>query len=176
MKKQFISSLLVGLIAIFGLTQLAFADDAANTANFPVAVVDGTAVFGKFQPGIESELKKEFADQQQDLIKKQEELQKMSEKLDNEADLMKADEVETLQETFAEKQMEFQQKSLEYNEAYNKRGNEVFQALIDKVQKAAEQIAQEKKLAMVVQRGAVLYADAKYDVTDELITKVEAMK
>lgn len=175
MKKQLLTSL-VGILATVGVAQIAIAADEAAPANFPVAVVDGTAVFAKFQPGIESELKKEFADQQQDLIKRQEELQKMGEKLDSEADLMQEKEVEAMQETFAEKQMEFQQKSLEYNEAYNKRGNEVFQALIDKVQKASEQIAKEKNLAMVVQRGAVLYADAKYDVTDELISKVQEMK
>jgi outer membrane protein len=172
MKKQFITSLLVSSIAVFG-SQVAL---AADEAKFPVAVVDGTAVFQKFQPGIESELKKEFADQQQKLVKMQEELQTMSEKLDSDADIMKADEVEKMQETFAEKQMEFQQVSLEYNEAYNKRGNEVFQTLIDKVQKASEEIAKENGYELVVQRGAVLYADDKLDVTDALVKKIEAAK
>lgn len=169
--KKLITSLLVSLVAILGWTQLAVAAEG-----FPVAVVDGTAVFQKFQPGIESELKKEFADQQQKLVKMQEELQGMSEKLDSDADIMSESEVEKMQETFAEKQMEFQQLSLEYNEAYNKRGNEVFQKLIDKVQTASAEIAKDKGYEIVVQRGAVLYADDKLDITEELIKKIQDMK
>lgn len=172
MNKPFITTLLASLVTVLSATQALAADEA----KFPVAVVDGTAIFQKFQPGIESELKKEFADQQQKIIKMQEELQAMSEKLDSEADIMKADEVEKMQETFAEKQMEFQQLSLEYNEAYNKRGNEVFQKLIDKVQKASSEIAKENGYELVVQRGAVLYADDDLDVTEDLIDKIEDMK
>ena len=171
MKNKFLPILAAGLM--FGSLTVA---NAADEATLPIAVVDGNKVFQQFQPAIEEELKKEFKDQQQKLMTMQEDLQKTSEQLDKDAEIMSESEVEKLQEKFAEKQMEFQQLSVEYSEAYNERGNEEFQKLIDKVSAAAKDLATEKKYAMVIQKGAVLYADDKYDVTDDLIKKVEAAK
>lgn len=170
MKNKFFTILTTGLVAGFAWAGVAVADD------LPIAVVDGNKVFAKFQPTIEENLKKEFKDRQQKLMSMQEELQKMSEKLDKDSEIMSEAEVEKLQETFAEKQMEFQQLSVEYSEVYNERGNEEFQKLIEKVQTAAKDYAADKKLDLIIQKGAVLYSDAKYDVTDDLISKVEAAK
>lgn len=172
MKKTLNHFLTAGaVVASLSMTGTAFAAE-----DLPIAIVDGNVVFQKFQPGIEAELKKEFKDQQQKLMKLQGDLQKMSEQLDKDAEIMSEAEVEKLQQNFAEKQMEFQQLSVEYSEAYNERGNEEFQTLIEEVQAAAKEIAAEKGYAMVVQRGAILYADDKYDVTEELIKDVEDMR
>ncbi|MFI4954824.1 MAG: OmpH family outer membrane protein [Gammaproteobacteria bacterium] len=170
MKNKLLNIFAASLVVGFGWTSVALADD------LPIAVVDGNKVFQQFQPAIEEDLKKEFKDQQQKLMTMQEELQKTSEKLDKDAEIMSAAELEKLQESFAEKQMEFQQLSVEYSEVYNERGNEEFQKLIEKVQTAAKELATEKKLALVVQKGAVLYSDEKYDVTDALVKKIEAAK
>jgi outer membrane protein len=172
MKKQLSTFLAAAtVLGSLALPGLGYAAEA-----LPIGIVDGNLVFQKFQPSIEAELKKEFKDQQQKLMKLQTDLQKMSEQLDKDAEIMSEAEVDKLQQNFAEKQMEFQQLSVEYSEAYNERGNEEFQALIEKVQAAAKEIADEKGYQLVVQRGAVLYADAKYDITAELIKDVEGMK
>jgi outer membrane protein len=175
MKKTLINIFATSLVVGLSLTNIAFAADEA-TATLPIAVVDGNKVFQQFQPAIEEDLKKEFKDQQQKLMTMQDDLQKMSGQLDKDAEIMSEAEVEKLQEKFAEKQMEFQQISVEYSEAYNERGNEEFQKLIERVQTAAAALAKEKNYALVVQKGAVLYSDDKYDVTDDLIKQVEATK
>lgn len=176
MKKQFTHLTAAITLTVLGTLGITGAGYAAEPETLPIAIVDGNVVFQKFQPAIEAELKKEFKDQQQKLMKLQADLQKMSEQLDKDAEIMSEAEVDKLQQNFAEKQMEFQQLSVEYSEAYNERGNEEFQALIEKVQAAAKEMANEKGYALVIQRGAVLYADDKYDITAELIKDVEGMK
>jgi outer membrane protein len=166
MKKQLLGGLLVLGI---GLSSVCFAADEVK-----FAVVDGNEVFTQFQPAIEEDLKKEFKDQQQKLVAMQADLQKMGEKLDKDAATMSVSEVEKMQALFAEKQMEFQKLSIEYNEAYNEAGNKAFQALIEKVQAASTAMATEKGYSIVLQRGAVLYADPKFDVTKDLIARIQA--
>ena len=185
MKKQLIGFLTVALM-ILGAACTGNADEQAaatttatatsSSSNVSIAVVDGNLVFQKFQPAIEEELKKEFKDEQQKLMKMQEDLQKMSEQLDKESSIMSASEVEAMQQKFAEKQMEFQQLSVQYSETYNERGNEEFQKLIEKVQAAAKDLATKNGYTLVIQRGAVLYADDKYDITDALVKEIEATK
>ena len=167
MKKQLLGGLVVLAMGL-GVSSVSMADE------LKFAVVDGNEVFSQFQPAIEDDLKKQFKDQQQKLVAMQADLEKMGTTLDKDAATMSVSEVEKMQAQFAEKQMEFQKLSIEYNEAYNEAGNTAFQALIEKVQAASKAMAEEKGYALVLQRGAVLYSDPKYDVSKDLIARVQA--
>jgi len=92
-------------------------------------------------------------------------LKKLDEKLRRDNAILSASELRNLQREFQTKEREFQREGSAYNEDITLRGNQELQALVQQVQSVVDEVAKTNKYEIILQRGAAVYLDEKYDIT-----------
>ena len=161
------------------LLVLAFSVPAkALAAGSSVVVVDLRRAFTETKEGKGAlkKLKKEFDKRQADLDRRQQDLLKWKEELMERLKLMTP-------ETRQEKQAEFQQRMQSLMEHYQKLQEEMTKLeeklskpVIEKLEKALLKIAEEEKFDVILHKGAVVWARAALDITDQLVRRYERTK
>ncbi len=159
------------LVRLTALFLVVFSLNAMAEAN--IAFIDGARIIEKYEPIIDTKLQEEFKADQEKIVALQKTLVAQSEQYNRDAAVLSADEVAKMREKFEKDQMEFQRLSTEYNQKRGTRGNQELEKLLNDVKTAAEAIAKKGNYSVVLQKGAAIYfADAKADITDEVMKNI----
>jgi outer membrane protein len=174
MNRLFIKWTQYSLMALaMGLTiQAAFAQDSGTR----VGAVNVDKVFNESNMAKQSQakLENEFAKRQNELRAAIEKIKAAAEKLDRDGAVMSEAERSKRQRDLAEQDRELQRKQREYNEDLNQRNFEERAKVAEKANMALKQIAEQKKLDIIIQDPA--YANPKSDVTDDVIKVLNSLK
>ena len=147
-----------------------------GAASTNIAFLDGSQIVQQYEPQIETALKAEFEAQQKSLMQMQEQLIKESEDYKRDSAILSAEEKAKKQTAFEEKQREFMRLSNNFNEQKTLRSNQELQTLLDAVKEVVEKIAVENGYDVVLQRGAAVYANEKYDITSKVMDSLKDKK
>jgi len=167
MMKKLARGLFVALIA--GFVAL-----PGYAADLKIGFVDGTKIVQKYQPEIDEKLQKEFKGRETKIIALQDELKKIDEKLRRDNATLSEAELKNLQKDFQTKEAEFQRQGTAFSADLNKRGNEELQILVKQVQAVVDATAKSGKYDIILQRGAAVYLDEQYNLTDAVMKELDA--
>ena len=149
-----------------------FAQDAGTR----VAVVNSEKVFNEsnLAKAMQTRLQNEFTKRQNDLRDSAQKIKSAAEKLDRDAAVMNEAERVRRQRELAEQDRELQRKQREFTEDLNQRTFEERAKIAEKANAVLKQIAEQRKLDLIVQEAA--YASPKADVTDDVIKALNSQK
>lgn len=121
-------------------------------------------------------LKTSFRQEEADLVALRNSIQKLDEKRQKDAAVMGEQELRKLEQEINDKKLELNFKGQKLQQR-GKEANEELQAAIGpKVEKAMKSIVDEKKYDIILRREAALWADDKYDITEELTKRINSQK
>lgn len=112
----------------------------------------------------------------QPTVNKLEQLAKELESLQAKAAQAKAGEVSKLEQQFKTKMTEFNSLQQQLQSSMQRGSQQMQTTFESRVTQVAEQLRVENKLDMIVERGSVLSFDKKYDLTEKVIQKVNAIR
>ncbi|APB99331.1 OmpH family outer membrane protein [Polynucleobacter asymbioticus] len=164
----------VGLVAMASafIAPQAFAQDAGTR----VAVVNSEKVFNEsnLAKAMQTRLQNEFTKRQDELRKSAEKIKAAAEKLDRDGAVMSEAERSRRQRELADQDRELQRKQREFTEDLNQRTFEERAKIAEKANLVLKQIAEQRKLDIIVQEAA--YVNPKADVTDDVIKALNSQK
>lgn len=160
------------------LSSVLFAADPPATSALRVAYVDLQKALQSVEAGrnAKEQLEKEVTAKRTSLEKMQQGLQQEAEQFEKKAAIMndgaKAAKQAELQKKFAE----FQKNAAESQMELQKRERELTQPLITELRQIIEGIGKEKAYQLILEKneGAVLYAEAGSDLTEQVVEKFNA--
>ena len=149
-----------------------FAQDAGTR----VAVVNSEKVFNEsnLAKAMQTRLQNEFTKRQNDLRDSAQKIKTAAEKLDRDAAVMNEAERIRRQRELADQDRELQRKQREFTEDLNQRTFEERAKIAEKANAVLKQIAEQRKLDVIVQEAA--YVSPKADVTDDVIKALNSQK
>ena len=164
----------VGLVAMAStlMAPQIFAQDAGTR----VAVVNSEKVFNEsnLAKAMQTRLQNEFTKRQDELRKSAEKIKAAAEKLDRDGAVMSEAERSRRQRELADQDRELQRKQREFTEDLNQRTFEERAKIAEKANLVLKQIAEQRKLDIIVQEAA--YVNPKADVTDDVIKALNSQK
>ncbi len=162
---------LVALAITFGASQ-AIAQDAGTR----VAVVNSEKVFNEsnLAKAMQTRLQGEFTKRQNELRDSAQKIQAAAEKLDRDGAVMNEAERVRRQRELADQDRELQRKQREFTEDLNQRTFEERAKIAEKANLVLRQIAEQRKLDIIVQEAA--FASPKADITDDVIKALNSQK
>ena len=168
---KWVSLSLVALASIACLPQ-AFAQEVGTK----VAVVNSEKVFNEsnLAKAMKTSLQNEFTKRQDELRKSAEKIKAAAEKLDRDGAVMSEAERSRRQRELADQDRELQRKQREFTEDLNQRTFEERAKIAEKANLVLKQIAEQRKLDIIVQEAA--YVNPKADVTDDVIKALNSQK
>jgi len=171
---QFSKCIQVGLAALVILcgVQQAFAQDTGTR----VAVVNSEKVFNEsnLAKAMQTRLQNEFTKRQNDLRDSAQKIQTAAEKLDRDGAVMNEAERVRRQRELADQDRELQRKQREFTEDLNQRTFEERAKIAEKANAVLRQIAEQRKLDIIVQEAA--FVSPKADITDDVIKALNSQK
>lgn len=169
MKKNFASMMGICLMFLLGT---AFSARAAK-----IGVVDTAKVVKEYEKTKEAQtrLEKEIDDKKVDLKKMSDELEKMKGELETQKGIMSEKKYKDLQKKFDDKQDVFREKYQETQSLLMKKQRTLLEDIVQDVRKIVEDIAQQDKLDLVLDKETVLYSNGQ-DLTYKVLDKLNAKK
>jgi len=156
------------------IATLSLAAHAAD-ANLKVAYVDLQKALQTVDAGktAKAQLEKDVAAKRAELEKAQADLQKEAEQFEKKAAILNDSAKQAKQQELQKKFMEFQKNAQESQGELQKRERDLTKPLIDELRAIIEGIGKEKGYQLIVEKneGAVLYAEAGSDLTDQVVEK-----
>jgi len=148
----------------------------AQDAGIRVAVVNSEKVFNEsnLAKAMQTRLQNEFTKRQNDLRDSAQKIKSAAEKLDRDAAVMNEAERVRRQRELADQDRELQRKQREFTEDLNQRTFEERAKIAEKANLVLKQIAEQRKLDVIVQEAA--YVSPKADVTDDVIKALNSLK
>ena len=162
---------LVAVIAAFAAPS-AYAQDTGSR----VAVVNSEKVFNEsnLAKAMQTRLQNEFTKRQNELRDSAQKIKTAAEKLDRDAAVMNEAERVRRQRELADQDRELQRKQREFTEDLNQRTFEERAKIAEKANLVLKQIAEQRKLDVIVQEAA--YVSPKADITDDVIKALNSLK
>ena len=156
---------IIAAIALVVAAPQVFAQDAGTR----VAVVNSEKVFNEsnLAKAMQTRLQNEFTKRQNDLRDSAQKIQTAAEKLDRDAAVMNEAERVRRQRELADQDRELQRKQREFTEDLNQRTFEERAKIAEKANAVLRQIAEQRKLDIIVQEDA--FVSPKADITDDVI-------
>jgi outer membrane protein len=171
---QFSKCIQVGLVAtaILCAAQQVFAQDAGTR----IAVVNSEKVFNEsnLAKAMQNRLQNEFTKRQNELRDSAQKIQMAAEKLDRDGAVMSEAERVRRQRELADQDRELQRKQREFTEDLNQRTFEERAKIAEKANAVLRQIAEQRKLDVIVQEAA--FVSPKADITDDVIKALNSQK
>jgi outer membrane protein len=163
---------IIAAIALVVAAPQVFAQDAGTR----VAVVNSEKVFNEsnLAKAMQSRLQNEFTKRQNDLRDSAQKIQTAAEKLDRDAAVMNEAERVRRQRELADQDRELQRKQREFTEDLNQRTFEERAKIAEKANAVLRQIAEQRKLDIIVQEAA--FVSPKADITDDVIKALNSQK
>jgi outer membrane protein len=148
----------------------------AQDAGTRVAVVNSEKVFNEsnLAKAMQTRLQNEFTKRQNDLRDSAQKIQTAAEKLDRDAAVMNEAERVRRQRELADQDRELQRKQREFTEDLNQRTFEERAKIAEKANAVLRQIAEQRKLDIIVQEAA--FVSPKADITDDVIKALNSQK
>jgi outer membrane protein len=168
---KWIQASLVAVIAAFAASS-AYAQDTGSR----VAVVNSEKVFNEsnLAKAMQTRLQNEFTKRQNELRDSAQKIKTAAEKLDRDAAVMNEAERIRRQRELADQDRELQRKQREFTEDLNQRTFEERAKIAEKANLVLKQIAEQRKLDVIVQEAA--YVSPKADITDDVIKALNSLK
>ena len=168
---KWLQIVLVAMISVFSSLQV-FAQDAGTR----VAVVNSEKVFNEsnLAKAMQTRLQNEFTKRQNELRDGAQKIQTAAEKLDRDAAIMSEAERVRRQRELADQDRELQRKQREFTEDLNQRTFEERAKIAEKANAVLRQIAEQRKLDVIVQEAA--FVSPKADITDDVIKALNSQK
>ena len=168
---KWIQASLVAVIAVFSASA-AYAQDTGSR----VVVVNSEKVFNEsnLAKAMQTRLQNEFTKRQNDLRDSAQKIKTAAEKLDRDAAVMNEAERIRRQRELADQDRELQRKQREFTEDLNQRTFEERAKIAEKANLVLKQIAEQRKLDVIVQEAA--YVSPKADITDDVIKALNSLK
>lgn len=168
---KWIQAGLVAVIAVFSASS-AYAQESSSR----VAVVNSEKVFNEsnLAKAMQTRLQNEFTKRQNDLRDSAQKIKTAAEKLDRDAAVMNEAERIRRQRELADQDRELQRKQREFTEDLNQRTFEERAKIAEKANLVLKQIAEQRKLDVIVQEAA--YVSPKADITDDVIKALNSLK
>jgi outer membrane protein len=150
----------------------AYAQDAGTR----VAVVNSEKVFNEsnLAKAMQTRLQNEFTKRQNDLRDSAQKIKSAAEKLDRDAAVMSEADRVRHQRELADQDRELQRKQREFTEDLNQRTFEERAKIAEKANAVLRQIAEQRKLDVIVQEAA--FVSPKADITDDVIKALNSQK
>lgn len=147
-------------------------------AELRIAIVDiNVAALKSDEARLRGEkLKASFSQEEADLIALRNSIQKLDEKRQKDSAVMGADELRKLEQQINDKKLELNFKGQKLQQRGKEANQELQQVMGPKVEKAMKSIVDEKKYDLILRREAVVWAEDKIDLTDELTKRINAQK
>ena len=163
---------IIAAIALVAAAPQVFAQDAGTR----VAVVNSEKVFNEsnLAKAMQTRLQNEFTKRQNDLRDSAQKIQTAAEKLDRDAAVMNEAERVRRQRELADQDRELQRKQREFTEDLNQRTFEERAKIAEKANAVLRQIAEQRKLDIIVQEAA--FVSPKADITDDVIKALNSQK
>jgi outer membrane protein len=163
---------------VLAVTAIAFGVSQANAqdAGTRVAVVNSEKVFNEsnLAKAMQTRLQNEFTKRQNDLRDSAQKIQTAAEKLDRDGAVMNEAERVRRQRELADQDRELQRKQREFTEDLNQRTFEERAKIAEKANAVLRQIAEQRKLDVIVQEAA--FVSPKADITDDVIKALNSQK
>jgi outer membrane protein len=158
-----IATLLVALLASLPVSY------ASASETLKIGYVNTQRIFRDAPTAVKAQkkLEAEFSKRDQDLQRLAKQVQALQESLEKNAVTMSETERRAKEKDLNEQSREFQRKQREFREDLNLRQNEENSAIIEKANKAINQIAETDKYDLILQD--VVYRNPKLDITDKVI-------
>jgi outer membrane protein len=168
---KWIQASLIAVIAVFSASS-AYAQDTGSR----VAVVNSEKVFNEsnLAKAMQTRLQNEFTKRQNELRDSAQKIKTAAEKLDRDAAVMNEAERIRRQRELADQDRELQRKQREFTEDLNQRTFEERAKIAEKANLVLKQIAEQRKLDVIVQEAA--YVSPKADITDDVIKALNSLK
>ena len=163
----------IGLVAMIATAApFALAQEAASR----VGAVNLDKIFNESNIAKQSQakLEKDFSKRQSEIRDSAEKIKAAAEKLDRDAAVMNEAERIRRQRALAEQDRDLQRKQREFTEDLNQKTFEERAKIIEKANIALKQVAEQKKLDIIVQDPP--FANPKSDVTDDVIKALNSLK
>lgn len=140
-------------------------------AEMKIAVVDSQRAVVETEDGLrmQATLKKIFDERQRELDQKQNELQKERAELEKQRATMKPETFAARAEKWQIEAQTVQQMFMEYNRELQRKQNELMQPILTQAMTVVQRIAKAEGFSMVIDKQAVPYVQAEYDLTDKVI-------
>jgi outer membrane protein len=142
---------------------------AAQSAEFKIGFVDHERVLREAAPAVKAQKKIE-----QEFSKRDQELQQLSKQLKEAQDTLEKSSAgltdadrKNKEREFADLNREFQRKQREFREDLNQRRNEELASVLERENRAINQIADAEKFDLVLQEA--VYRSPRIDITDKVI-------
>jgi outer membrane protein len=164
--------LILAVVALAISASPVFAQDAGTR----VAVVNSEKVFNEsnLAKAMQTRLQNEFTKRQNDLRDSAQKIQTAAEKLDRDSAVMNEAERIRRQRDLADQDRELQRKQREFTEELNQRTFEERAKIAEKANVVLRQIAEQRKLDIIVQEAA--FVSPKADITDDVIKALNSQK
>ncbi|AMO56151.1 hypothetical protein GZ77_04900 [Endozoicomonas montiporae] len=162
-------------LALLALVMLVPAVDAAE---MKIAVIDSemAVLESDASKRYAKESEKKFAPRIKLIQSLQEELQKMEADLERNAPTLSQTQVEAKQLEMRRKYEDLQMQDRQLRMDKNQADQQELSQLRPKLEKAIEEVSKELKYDMVIERGAVRYVKPDYDITRQVIERLNKMK
>lgn len=163
---------IIAVVVLVVAAPQVFAQDAGTR----VAVVNSEKVFNEsnLAKAMQNRLQNEFTKRQNDLRDSAQKIQTAAEKLDRDAAVMNEAERVRRQRELADQDRELQRKQREFTEDLNQRTFEERAKIAEKANAILRQIAEQRKLDIIVQEAA--FVSPKADITDDVIKALNSQK
>ncbi|MFD1699940.1 OmpH family outer membrane protein [Halopseudomonas phragmitis] len=153
-------------------------------ASFPAAAQMKIAVLDYQMALLESDAakrysvdaEKKFGSQLQRLRNLESEAKRLQERMQRDGDKLAQAELERLELEFRQKAREFQSESRELNEAKAASDREMLEQLKPKLDQAVEAVLQAGSYDLVIDRSAVVDVKPEFDITRQVIERLNSMR
>jgi outer membrane protein len=163
----------LGLLAVIAVGLL---PPVMARAELKVAYVDLQRALDEVDEGkaAAARLKKEFEQKQKMLDEKRTELEKLSADLDKQAAVMTEQARKERQGELEKKGLALQSLFVQLRKELSDREIEAMRPIRDKMLAIVKEIANQEGVSLVLQAGALVYAEPSLDITNELVRKYNA--
>jgi outer membrane protein len=149
----------------------------AAVAEIRIGVLDMQAVYAQSKEAqtISKTMEGKFSKKQAELRKTNEELKALDDKLQKNADTMPKKDLAALGKQRNEKFRAYQTQMMALREGVAKETQAFEQKMRPKIDRAIEDIVKAQKLDMVVHKGNLVYVDKQYDITKDVVRKLDKL-
>ncbi|MHA7840554.1 MAG: OmpH/Skp family outer membrane protein [Gammaproteobacteria bacterium] len=166
-------------LALVALSPFALADNhSAASAGESIMVIDMPQIMQqspevqKMAKTVQADLKK----RQEAIIAKQKEVQQAKAKLQKNGSVMSKNERSSLEKQAMMAEREMNRMKEDYFQDARLAQNQVIQSVMDKVQKSARRLAEQRHIDVVLPKRSVIYANKNVDITAEVLKDIKSVK
>jgi len=169
----FKSIVLSGAVIAATLPSVAFAADHSKYAVIDIRQIIENSAKSK---AISEKLQSEFRTKEESILKLESDLKDKQDNLQKNRDVMKADERENSKKDLENLKKEYQRQQFEFNDSLSVRQQEEMQNFMLVLKEVVDKYAQKNHYDLVLPSDAVLYFNASFDKTMDIVKLLDSTK